>query len=183
MTNTISNGKARINEKNTYLEILIPSKKNWFLLIFGSIWIIGLIMVIIFLTTLFFPTKLDGDNFFELYMLVFLILFCFFGLGVLLLILWGFFGIERLTINNKNMELKKHIFGLGSKKLMPIRDIKNIRYNEVPDVWFSPNPMISWGISGGKIKFDYGMRTFSVGLSLDEAEAKHIIQLIQSKIG
>jgi len=35
-----------------------------------------------------------------------------------------------------------------------------------------------WGLTGGKLRFDYGMKTIKFGIGLDEAEARYLIQEI-----
>ncbi len=38
-----------------------------------------------------------------------------------------------------------------------------------------------WGLSGGTITFDYEPGIAKIGLGLDEAEAGHIIQIINAR--
>ena len=56
--------------------------------------------------------------------------------------------------------------------------------NEAPAAW---NPydwsgaMQFWGIGGGPIAFDYGSRTFRFGASVDEAEARDIVNQLRAQ--
>ena len=39
-----------------------------------------------------------------------------------------------------------------------------------------------WGLGPGKIKFDYGMKTYSFGLAVDDAEANHLVEYLTNRI-
>jgi hypothetical protein len=38
-----------------------------------------------------------------------------------------------------------------------------------------------WGIGGGPVTFDYGARTFRFGASVDEAEARDIVNQLKAQ--
>ena len=44
---------------------------------------------------------------------------------------------------------------------------------------FGGNRWSFWGLGPGKIKFDYGFKTYSFGLGVDDAEANYIIEILK----
>jgi hypothetical protein len=38
-----------------------------------------------------------------------------------------------------------------------------------------------WGLGPGKIKFDYGFKTYSFGLAVDDAEANYLSEELNKK--
>lgn len=173
---SINNGKATITTSLNEIDILIPSKKNWFVLIFGTAWLggwyLGLQNALEMLESGF-----RGFTFF------WLIAWSVGGLGITGLLLWGYFGKEMLHISSDKVLLNKTIFGIGIKKALQKSAVKNVRFNKVEIEYFKNNQNWAiWGVGEGKIKFDYGMKTYSLGLGVDDAEANYIIEKIKARI-
>jgi hypothetical protein len=61
---------------------------------------------------------------------------------------------------------------------MDASDIKNIRMEHKSVNMFEANRWVFWGIGPGKVVFDYGFKTFSFGLGVDDAEANYIVCLL-----
>jgi len=99
------------------------------------------------------------------------------------LLLWGYFGKEILKIESSQVVLSKNVFGIGTNKMLKKSEVKNIRFNEVDIDYFSgKNKWAIWGMGEGKIKFDYGMKTYSFGLAVDDAEANYLIDKMKERI-
>jgi hypothetical protein len=77
---------------------------------------------------------------------------------------------------------EKSVFGLGQKRKLQAAEIKNIRTEVQNGSWFGGNRWAFWGLGPGKIKFDYGFKTYSFGLALDDAEANYICGLLKEHI-
>lgn len=104
------------------------------------------------------------------------------GLVIIFLLLWGYFGQERLEINSRELLFEKTIFGVGQKKRLQISQVKNFRYENINESMFGGSRLGFWGLGPGKVKFDYGMKTYSFGLAADDAEANHIAEYLTNRI-
>jgi hypothetical protein len=176
------NGRAKITSSMSGTEISIPSKKNWFILIFGTAWLGGWYFGFKNVIGMFRFSE-DGFGGIDGFMTFWLIGWTIGGLFVVGLLLWGYFGKEILKIENSKITLNKNIFGIGTNKVLKKSEVKNVRFNEVEINYFSgKNRWAIWGVGEGKIKFDYGMKTYSLGLGLDDAEASYLIEQLKEKI-
>jgi hypothetical protein len=102
------------------------------------------------------------------------------GLAIAIKLLWSYFGEEKFTIINDMVIFEKSIFGIGSKRELMVRDIKNVR--TIADesdgiVEFSTSFVAP--IQAGKIIFTYGEETIAFGLALSDSEAKHIAAIVR----
>lgn len=167
----MNNGKAKIEKTFNGLNILVPSKKNWFGLIFGIAWL--------YFWAQFFinPEFTNFEN--NVFISIWTLLWTLGGVMVLIFLLWGFFGQEIFNSNKNDIAFEKTIFGIGIKKRFEINEIKNFRFESVNESMFGGNRWSFWGLGPGKIKFDYGLKTYSFGLGLDDAEANYIIEMLK----
>ena len=173
----IANGKAKIENSSGRLSILLPSKKNWFTLIFGTAWMVGWYLGFqIGLTTLHGKT---GNPDAEGFTIFWLVAWTIAGISTAMLLLWGYFGLEKFIAYGGEVLFEKSVFGIGKKKRLDASEIKNIRTDNHNTGWFSSNRWAVWGLGRGKIKFDYGLKTFSFGLGVDEAESVHIVEIMK----
>ena len=175
-------GKAKIDDLNGRLTISIPSKKDRVLLIFGTVWLVGWFFgVINSIST--FGYGSSGNFSIDNLMNSWFIAWTSFGLGLMLCILWGYFGKEILRIESNTMDFEKSIFGVGLKKNLVQDEIKNIRFEKINEnSTSSGNRWAFWGLGPGKIKFDYGLKKYSLGLSLNDEEAIFLTNLLKEKI-
>lgn len=177
----INNGRALVSETFNELKIDIPSKKNWLILLLSIAWLGGWYMGFKnAFETFGFDEK--GNLIFDGFMTVWLLGWTIGGIFVIFMLLWGFFGHEIILIEQGDFILEKSIFGIGQKRRIPMTDLKNIRYDKVETDLFSGKT--NWSLVGlgpGPIKIDYGLRTYSFGLAVDEAEANYLIEIIRKK--
>jgi hypothetical protein len=85
------------------------------------------------------------------------------------------FGQESIRATPGEMTVRKSIFGLGLNRSYRVPDVKRLR--------FTPAMGTGRSYRESQIEFDYGARTYSFALHLDEAEANEIIRLINSTTG
>jgi hypothetical protein len=175
----MNNGKARIENRSGNYTITIPSKKNWFLLILGTIWMGGWYWG--FANTLA-GFESDDETSFSGFITFWLIGWTAAGITVVVMLLWGFFGKETLEFSGNKVKLQKTVFGIGIKKKLERSEVKNFRFDNINQGIFGGNRWAIWGMGPGKIKFDYGFKTYSFGLAVDEAEAKYLTQELNKKI-
>jgi hypothetical protein len=174
----IENGKAKIENSTGRLSILIPSRKNWFALLFGTAWMVGWYLGFqIALATL--RGSKTGNPGADGFITFWLVAWTIGGISTAILLLWGYFGQEKLVAYGGEVLFEKGVFGIGQKKRLDAGEIKNIRTDHPNTGWFSSNRWAIWGLGPGKIKFDYGLKTFSFGLAVDEAELVHIVEIMK----
>jgi hypothetical protein len=181
MYNMINNGKATIEKTFGGLNIIIPSKKNWFALLFGTAWLGGWFFGLLSASNMLFPSRTEhfGTNGF---MIFWLIGWTTGGLGVIGLLLWGYFGQEKFSTDENETLLARTVFGIGLKDRLDLSEIKNLRTEFGNDNWLGNNRWAFWGVGPGKIKFDYGLKTYSFGLGIDDAEASYIVELLNEEL-
>ena len=175
----IRNGKAKIEKTFDGLNIIVPSKKNWFILLFSTAWLGGWLFGFLMVSgTLLSGTDLEGADSFLVF---WLIAWTVGGLAIVFLLLWGYFGQEKFLIGRNEVFFEKTVFNVGKKNRLDISEIKNFRMEAVSNNWFGGNNWAFWGIGAGKIKFDYGLKTYSFGLGIDDAEANYIVGLLKEQ--
>lgn len=175
----MNNGKAKIEKITNGLNIVIPSKKNWFALIFGTMW-----MSAWFLGFIFVAGMLLSDGFAigaSGFLIFWLLMWTVAGLAVISVLLWGYFGKERFLTERNQILFEKTVFGIGKKNKLEKAELKNFRTEIGNDSWFGSNRWAFWGLGPGKIKFDYGFKTYSFGLGVDEAEANYIVKILKEQ--
>lgn len=175
----INNGKAKIEKSFGGLNIIIPSKKNWFALLFGTAWMGGWFFG--FVSTSGFLFSGTGHSGADGFMIFWLIGWTAGGLAIITLLLWGYFGQEKFITDRNEILFEKSVFGIGKKNRLEISAIKNFRTEIGNDNWFGGNRWAFWGLGPGKIKFDYGLKTYSFGLGVDDAEANYIVGLLNEQ--
>lgn len=175
-----ANPKAIIQETPNGLQIVIPSRKNMFIIIFLSIWLAGWFCGgLSAFAAILNDKSLSGEN---LFMIGWLIIWMVIGTSALYIWLWNLLGKEVVVINNSGLVIKHEIFGYGRKKEYESMYIKNIRVSPQPFNLFNfSSGLQAWGIGGGFIAFDYGAKTYRFGASIDEAEAYQIVERIKKR--
>jgi hypothetical protein len=184
----------RYTSENTgsSLKITIPSKKNWFIIIFLGFWltiwavaevgvvggmILGVIQMLIegkFLELLI--EGLIGG----LFMLVWLALWTAGGGFALYTWFWNITGKEVIEVTDESIQISHRIFSFGKPKEYTISHIKDLR--TVPTtghgLWGFRVTRFAWGVPPGTLSFDYGAKTINFGSGCEEAEAKMILKEI-----
>ena len=174
----INNGRAKIENAFGTLNIIIPSKKNWFALVFATVWLGGWFFGFTMASSMLFNTSVNG--FAGGFMTFWLIAWTVGGFAIISILLWGYFGQEQFTSDHGEVFLNKTVFGVGIKKRMEVNELKNFRAEVINSNYYGGNRWAYWGLGPGKIKFDYGLKTFSFGLGIDDAEANHIVELLNN---
>ena len=175
-------GRARINFDGVKFSVRIPSKKHWLIILFFAVWLFGWFMG----ETSTLKKLISGNSVLaNSFMLAWIIVWSIGGLIVITFLLWMLFGQEIITIERGVFEVSRGILDLQiRKKNYDLNSIKHLELNHGPDLFnnfFGPKYRFKdvLSITGGKIRFDYGMKTIRFGLGIDEAEARHIIEEIK----
>ena len=171
-------GRAIIIEGFNNLEIQIPQKKNWFVIIFFTAWLGGWFMGESFAISTVFNS--DTPIFANLFILFWLIGWTVGGSFAAYSLFWMTFGKEKIIVNRNTLSLQKSLFSFLNKEY-DLYEISDIRLNPDSDSPYGNfgNKGLSFGNSGGKLKFDYGMKTIKFANSIDEAEAKYLLNIFK----
>lgn len=96
--------------------------------------------------------------------------------------LWQVMGKEIVIVHGQTFTTRRDVGGFGFDKEYDLLQMRDLR---TAQVGFNPLDLSSslqlWGIGGGVIAFDYGVRTVRFGAGLDEVEAKEIVTAITQR--
>ncbi|MBI1308129.1 MAG: hypothetical protein GC181_16120 [Bacteroidetes bacterium] len=121
-----NNGKAKIEKTIGGLNVTVPSKKNWFALLFGTAWIGGWFYALRIVSGMLFSSDIDHSGvtgFIAFWFLCWIIG----GRAITFILLWGYFRQEKFTTDRSQIVFEKSIFGIGKKNRFGISAIKNFR--------------------------------------------------------
>ncbi|WP_141228380.1 hypothetical protein [Anaeromicrobium sediminis] len=180
----MNNGKAIVSELGSELHIEIPSVKNWFLTIFYMVWLGGWAFGEITVLKMLF----SGGESVGTFLLVWLTGWTMGGFFAIFVVLWSIFGKEEIYLDRSYISIKRGIFGIGSMKEYDKNSIENLRVSVIYDgnLFSGRKKSIKaiTGIGNGSICFDYGMKTIRVGASIEEPEAKYLVnKLMEYEVG
>jgi hypothetical protein len=176
-------GRAIIIDNITDLQIIIPSKRNWFIIIFVGAWLGGWLMGEIFALGLLIGT-LRGNPL-DLFMLFWLTAWTAGGFMAFRAFLWNLIGKEIITVGQGRLAIDKKAALLFKPKIYDLNEVKNVRIKddniEFGGFFGGQRNRLSPFNSGGTIKFDYGLQTVKIAGGIDEAEAKFIVEKLKEK--
>lgn len=176
----VPTGKATFRDLTEGLEIVIPAKRNVFLVLFLSAWLVGWACGEGFaVKELFAPMSPTSPS---LFLSAWLVAWTLGGGFAIYTWAWALFGRERVTLGPAALTLRREILGYGRDRGFDLAHVSHLRVSPQP---FSPFDMSAgfqfWGLSGGPIGFDYGAKTFRFGASLDEAEARRVVSAVATR--
>ena len=173
----VSKGRAKISTGAEGLQVVIPSRKNAFLILFLFAWLGGW-----YFGETSAIRSLANQNEHEPGFLVFWLLgWTAGGFFAALAWLWNVAGREILRFGSGKFVYQRAVGPLKFTKTYDLTHIKEMRSVPAPDFFQRNRGLGAWGLSGGQIAFDYGASTINVGAGVDEAEAKSLIQAIKSR--
>ncbi|MRW92097.1 hypothetical protein GJ699_19050 [Duganella sp. FT80W] len=168
---------ARFHAETTIegLRVVIPASRNWFIMLFLVAWLGGWT---IGETNVAGQLLNPGDKTPSGFLLFWLAGWTLGGLFAVGTVLWQLAGREILIANSLALTHRFEVFGVGVSRSYGASDIKHLRTTE-----YSPPPTMNqramlppfFGSGHGPIAFDYGARTIRIGSSLEEAEAKSLL--------
>jgi len=167
-------GRSRIEYTGDKLQIAIPTKKNWFLILFLGAWLGGWTFgEISALKGLFGDSPASGP---PLVLFFWLIGWTVGGSLAVFVFLWNIAGNEIITLTQGLIQIERKVMGIGSTKQYSLTDSKGFRLSTATHDrgYWGPRRQL-WEFGGGRISFDYGMKTVSFANGIDEAEANHLI--------
>ena len=96
--------------------------------------------------------------------------------------LWMARGLEIILLRGDVLALRREVLGVGRTREFDLSHVTNLRVAPAtwnPTDWSSA--MQFWGIGGGLVAFDYGSQTFRFASSVDEAEARDIVNQLKAR--
>ncbi|MGE5397651.1 MAG: hypothetical protein ACM3MK_09000 [Chitinophagales bacterium] len=174
------NGRALIQELDGKIRVVIPTKKNWFIILFVGFWLCGWAFGELSVLGEIFKSDKPGGV--DIFLIAWLGGWTVGGAWAIYAFLWNLAGHEEIIIASSNISIAKKILGLGLNKEYSLSDAKRFRVStERNNTWFNSGGMSYWGFKDGKIRFDYGMKTIRFAGQVDEAEANHILNLFRQR--
>ncbi|MCU0437256.1 MAG: hypothetical protein MUC49_05030 [Raineya sp.] len=177
------NGRVKLNENIYGLEIIIPTKKNWFFIIFNGAWLVGWVVGemigITFLTLTIFIRELS----FILSILFWLCLWTLIGFFTLKLLLWNAIGKEIITFRKESFMIRKKGLLFSKPKNYDTHEVKNIKIQEEESTSnkFLLSRNLAFYHTNGTIRFNYGSQNVKFGDGIDESEAHFILEKLKAK--
>lgn len=169
-------GRAQIQDDGNQIIMIIPTQKNWLIMLFYSVWLCGWAVGEFIAPFAFFRS--GTPIFVFVFVLAWLAIWTIGGLYALWILLWNIFGQEIITVNNEILQIEQRVFGFGRSREYLIPKTRNYRIKSDSMAFFSAG---LWDYSKGTIKFDYGMKTFDFGMNIKESEALYIINLLKGR--
>ena len=177
MIETPSNGRAKIRKAGNGIEVQIPSRKNWFIIAFLCFWLCGWFFGEVFAISILFIGDLPifSDEFF---LLIWLAGWTIGGLFCITILLWSLVGQEIIKAENGVLEIGREIFSFKKSKKYHLKDVRHLTINPVShhDFWPMGFQTNLFGLKGGVLKFDYGMKTLRFADGIDEAEGRLLLE-------
>lgn len=173
--------RSKVRDEPGGLLIEIPSRVNWFAAVFLTAWLGGWAMgEVTVLRRLLFPGDNEPFSFFSLF---WIIGWTVGGVVAGFSLLWMIAGKERVLLGSDALVVQRAVLGLGRKRSYDVSLISRLRVAPVesPDrARKSSWSALDLAVSGG-IAFDYGPRTIHFAASLDEAEARSLVETLRQR--
>jgi len=178
-------GRAIIQDNIVNVQITIPAKKHWFIIIFLGAWLGGWVFGELFalgaVTGLFGGFSRNPAGFFILFWLIGWTVGGFFAMRVFI---WMLKGKEVITVGQGILKIDKKGALLSRPKEYSLDEVKLIRVQDEGGSYSGfgrrYGTLTAFNL-GGMIRFDYGLQTVKFAGDLDEAEARYIIQQLKDR--
>lgn len=161
--------------------IVIPSRKQWFHILFLAFWLVGWFFgwTSAAAELFMYPSSPDG------FLVIWLIGWTVGGIYAASTLFWMLFGQDRVEITYDAFHVRRQIAGIGHTKsfeMVSVSDLRVVQYPPPRSMWKNNRNNVStvWKLDG-PITFDYGAKTYHFGDGVDEAEAKQIVTRIQQQ--
>jgi hypothetical protein len=169
--------RSRIEDGPEGLCVTIPVRKNWPMVVFAPIWLVGWVFGE-FATPHSFVTGGPAGAF----PVVWLAFWTLGGLSVFTGWLWQVAGQERVVAGPGTFSHRYQLLGRGWTREYDPTQMKELRVSvERANPVVASSGLRQWGIGGGNIAFDYGAKTVRFG-SVDEAEAGQIVAQLARRL-
>jgi len=160
------------------LELVIPAKRNLFLMLFLLAWLGGWA----FGEVSALKELRSGAGAPKAFLAFWLVGWTLGGGFAASVWLWMLAGRERILLRSGILAVRREVFGLGWTREYDLAQVRNLRVSAESDNragWGATGRF--WGFSGGPVAFDYGASTVRCAASVDEPEAAQIIRDLKTR--
>jgi hypothetical protein len=177
--------RYRIEDDFTTLRITIPARRNWPIILFLGVWLMGWAVGEVFVGATLFgglyavltgqPQAADalGGQSGGLFMIVWLTLWTAGGGFALFTWLWNVAGKEIAFVDGDSLTIKKAVLGVGRSRRYAAAYVDRLRASGTQG-----DTQVPW--TGG-LTFDYGGSTVQFGAGLNQAEARQVLERIADR--
>ena len=178
----VPGNRAAVSQTPTGLEITVPAKRSVFIILFLAFW---LVMWVVGEVSAFKQVATSGKALSEnLFMVAWIGGWTVGGAFAIYTWLWTIAGKEKLRLAPPNLVLRREVFGLGRSREFDLAHVSNLRVSTSNLSFMDPGSALQfWGLTGGPIAFDYGSKTIRFGASLEESEARRLVDQVQKQHG
>jgi len=177
-----STGRATIIENFDSVEIIVPAKRNGFVLPFLEVWLCAWLFGEVSVLKELAHGISAGPS---LFMIVWLGGWTAGGVFAFRTFLWSLIGKEVITVGQGAITVDKKNALFYKAKTYDLHEAKNFRAEEEPgsnDLFGQNRSRTFFNLkNSGTIRFDYGMETIKFADSIYEPEANFILQKLRSK--
>lgn len=175
----VGKGRSQIEVTPSGLRITIPTKKNYFLILFLTFWLFAWSFGEVTVLAQVLNPESEAP---KLFILAWLGAWTVVGALAIYTWIWNVMGREIINVSNTELQHIRRLPFFQRSKEYDLSAISRLRAQSSDNSIFSSlNGMELWGISGGAVVFDYGHSTHKFGVHLDEAEASHIVSTIKQR--
>ena len=173
----LDNGRATLNVTAGGLDLTVPAYYLWVVRLLLPLWLGGWTMGFVTAGGTLWGSSGFGEL--DLFLTFWLLAWTAGGALASATLLWMWFGKERLEIHGQTVRFHRGVFGVGITKELQRAQVRNVRFEQLDtDVWKQRNNLGILGWGKGKIKFDYGLKTYTFALGVDDAEARYLVERI-----
>src|SRR5262245_31140426 len=167
--------RVKITDGGVRLTIEIPTKRNWFVILFLGFWLCGWAV-----GELMLPTKLltgSAPRAATTFMLAWLGAWTLGGAAAITIFLWMLAGRETISVTQDALSVRRHVYALGLTRTYALQHLSRLRLETHAYNMFDPQMMFAfYGIGGGRVAFDYGSSTVRFGNRIEEPDALRILE-------
>ncbi len=166
-----------VEDDGETLRITIPLPKRRYAILSLGVGLVFTVGFLLLTSRPLFGSSYNGEPWLPYALLGMFVLVSIYAIAVLL---WLLFGVEVIKVDRDGIKTRRQLFGLGRTHDYDGDHIRRLR--AAPIVYattYRSNFTSEYlGLAGGQIAFDYGAKTVRFGASLDEAEARAIVEAI-----
>jgi hypothetical protein len=162
------------------LELVIPARRRWWLLIFLAAWEVGWAVGEVSVIATLAKAHHHSNG---IFLAAWLVGWTLGGAAVIVAIAWIVLGKEMVEALAGEFAVRRAVGPFGRTHEYELAAMRNLRVAALEFDPFSPVMAFRWlGISGGRLAFDYGARTFRFAAGVDEAEADAIRSALLDRV-
>jgi hypothetical protein len=161
------------------LEIVIPATRSLFALGFLGMWLVGWFMGEVAVIARLASAGEIGR---EPVLILWLLLWTAGGGAAAYTWLWMLAGKERVLMGASTLRVKRDVLGFGPARVFELSKIRNLRVPPQSGVRLEGRTGLRpWGVTSGAITFEYAGKTVRFGVSIEDTEARAIVERMKQR--